>query len=293
VCGAIVVGAVAVRGQAVGAAASLQDVHPVPLALGGVGVVLTLAASAGAWRSALRSAGAHIRFTDAWGCYGLGSLANAVLPARLGEPVRIGLFASRIDDSEPRWLCAGACGAVAAARAIVYSLTCCAAAAVGILPVWTLAAPAGVVLVATVGGAACRRRLGRLRVGGMLTRARGSVLLGWAALAAGARLLAAMFVFSALDVAAPLRSALVGLVALAVAGTLPVAPAGLGLAGAGMALALQQSGIPVATAVAAAVAFHAVETLATLGFGSSGWLALRISSVATARTCSRRRSGSG
>jgi hypothetical protein len=59
-----------------------------------------------------------------------------------------------------------------------------------------------------------------------------------------------------------------------------------------MALALQQSGIPGDTVVAAALAFHAVETVSTLAFGSSDWAVLRFASGAGARTCSRPRSGS-
>jgi hypothetical protein len=289
----LVVLAVAARGTAVDAAATLHDLHPLPLALGGAGMLLTLAASAGTWRAALSAAGAEIRFRDAWRCYGIGSLANAVLPARLGEAVRIGLFATRVEHPDRRWLCAGACLTVATARATVYALTCGAAAAVGVLPVWALAAPAALVGIALVGATACPRRLRRLRVGGMLSPGRGAVLLGWAGLAAGARLLAATGVFAAFDIHAPFRSALIGLAALAAAGALPVAPGGLGVASAGMALALQQSGTPPATALAAAVAFHAVETLATVAFGSSGWLVLRRASAAPARTCSRPRSASG
>ncbi len=96
-----------------------------------------------------------------------------------------------------------------------------------------------------------------------------------------------------------LAAALVGLAALAVGSTIPLAPGGVGLAGVGMALALEQIGIAPPTAVAAAVTFHALETAASLAFGSSGWVALQAASGrsattwAAARTCSRPRSGSG
>jgi len=256
-------------------------------------MLLALAASAGAWRCALRSAGAEIRCADAWGCYGIGSLANTVLPARLGEAVRIGLFARRVDAHDRHWLSAGACGSVATARAFVYALTCSAAAAAGILPAWTLVAPAIGIGLAVLVASLSPRALRRFRVGCMLSPTRGSVLLAWSGLSAVARLLAAVCIFSALDIAAPIRSAVIGLTALAAAAALPIAPGGLGVAGAGMALALQQSGIPGTTAVAAALAFHAVETVATLAFGASGWAVLRLANGAGARTCSRRRSASG
>ena len=79
----------------------------------------------------------------------------------------------------------------------------------------------------------------------------------------------------ALDVANPVGSAFVGLTALAAASVLPIAPGAVGVAGAGMAIALEQSGVAAPTAVAAAVAFHALETLASVAFGTGGWLALR------------------
>jgi hypothetical protein len=57
-----------------------------------------------------------------------------------------------------------------------------------------------------------------------------------------------------------------------------------------MALALEQVGVPPATAVAAAVAFHALETAASLLFGSTGWLALRSAGAPTRPRIDRERS---
>lgn len=265
----------------------LRDLHPGHLALGVVALLATLAASAGAWRCALRSAGAPLRYREAWGCYGLGSLANTVLPARLGEAVRIGSFAGRLERPDRRWLSGGACVAVAGMRAAVYALTCAGAGAAGLLPGWTLAAPlvAAAVLAACV---ALLRTRARGRTAGLglvlgLSPAAGTTLLVWVACAASARLAGAALVLGALDVAKPFAAALVGLGAFAVANTLPLAPGGAGLAGAGMALALERSGVAPATAVAAAVAFHAAETLAGLLFGSSGSIALRSASAPVCR----------
>jgi uncharacterized membrane protein YbhN (UPF0104 family) len=267
------------RHSLIGTPAKLRDLHPLPLTLAGAALLVTLAASAGAWRCALRSAGAELGFREAWGCYGLGSLANAVLPARLGEAVRIGLFAGRLPHADRRWLSGGACLAVAGARAVVYTLTCAGAAAGGLLPVWTLAGP----LVAAVALAAClgvartraRGRTAGLGLAAALSPGAGATLLGWAAVSALTRLAAAVGVLAALDVARPFAAALVGLAALAVGSTVPLAPGGAGVAGVGMALALEQLGVAPSSAVAAAVAFHVLETLASLSFGSTGWVALR------------------
>lgn len=267
------------HGALAAAPARLRDLHPVPLALAAMALLVTLAASAGAWRCALRSAGAELRFREAWGCYGLGSLANAVLPARLGEAVRIGLFASRLTRLDRRWLSGGACLAVAGARGAVYALTCAGAAAVGLLPGWTLAAPlvAVVTLAAFIGVVRTRAR-GRaagLGLAAALSPAAAATLLGWVSVAAASRLAGAVGVLEALDVPRPFAPALVGLAALAVGSTIPLAPGGAGVAGVGMVLALEQLGVAPPSAVAAAVAFHALETLASVVFGSSGWVALR------------------
>jgi uncharacterized membrane protein YbhN (UPF0104 family) len=257
----------------------LRDLHPMPLALGASALIVTLAASAAAWRCALHSAGAELGFRTAWGCYGVGSLANAALPARLGEAVRIGLFAARVDRIDCRWVSGGACLAVAAARAVVYALTCGLAAAAGILPGWVLCAPVLVAGTLALVLASVRRRgrgrLSQLGLAAGLSRPAVAKLLGWATLAAGARLAGAVAVLAALDIASPVRAAFIGLTALAVASAVPLAPGSAGVAGAGMALALGHAGLSPATAVAAAVAFHAVETFASLVFGSAGWMFIR------------------
>jgi hypothetical protein len=258
--GALAVTAVFGRHSLAAAPARLHDLHPVPVALAAAALLVTLAASAGAWRCALRSTGARLCFREAWGCYGLGSLANAVLPARLGEAVRIGLFANRLTGLDRRWLSGGACLAVATARGAVYALTCAAAAAAGLLPGWTLAAP----LVAALALAAflaivrtrAKGRAAGLGLAAGLSPAAWTVLLGWVSVAAVSRLAAAVGVLEALDVARPFAAAIVGLAALAVGSTIPIAPGGAGVAGVGMALALVQLGIAPSTAVAAAMAFQ-------------------------------------
>jgi uncharacterized membrane protein YbhN (UPF0104 family) len=288
---AFLLAAVYARHSVTGSFERLRDLHPLPLALGASALLVTLAASAAAWRCALHSAGAELSFRTAWGCYGLGSLANAALPARLGEAVRIGLFAARLDRADRRWVSGGACLAVAAARALVYALTCGIAAAAGILPGWVLGAPLLVAGTLALALASVRRRgrgrLSQLGLAAGLSQPAGAKLLGWAALAAGARLAGAVAVLAALDIASPVRAAFIGLTALAVASAVPLAPGSAGVAGAGMALALGHAGLSPATAVAAAVAFHGVETFASLVFGSAGWMFIRASGTTTLRQPAR------
>ena len=85
-----------------------------------------------------------------------------------------------------------------------------------------------------------------------------------------------------LSVRSPLSAlapvALVGAVAAAVVAgaalgnALPLAPGGLGVPAAAMAIALGRSGVGTATAVAAAMTFHLLETSGSLVFGAAGCL---------------------
>jgi hypothetical protein len=137
----------------------------------------------------------------------------------------------------------------------------------------------------TVVRSRARGRLAGLGLAAWISPAAGATLLAWVTVAAAGRLAGAVGVLEALDVARPVATAFVGLAALALASTLPLAPGGAGVASVGMALALERSGVAPASAVAAAVTFHAVETLVSVVFGSSGWLALRSAGARTDTAC--------
>jgi Lysylphosphatidylglycerol synthase TM region len=211
--------------------------------------------------------GAGLGLRQAWGCYGAGSLANTVLPARIGDGVRIALFARYLPGAGRGWRSGGACLWVATARGLVFGAVCTGAIAGGLLPGWTIVIPA-LGLAVLAGAAACLK-------GRTSPPPQPRLLLAWAGLSATARVAAGVCVLSALGAPRPVTSALIGLAALGASAAVPLAPGGAGLAGAGMALALGHSGVPPSTAAAAAVTFHALETLAGVAFGATGWLALR------------------
>src|SRR5207247_4032360 len=71
----------------------LDDAQPAWIWAAGLLVVATLAAWAQAWRSVIRSCGGDVGRADAIGCYAIGSAVNTLAPARLGDVVRIALFA--------------------------------------------------------------------------------------------------------------------------------------------------------------------------------------------------------
>src|SRR5262249_47884449 len=102
-------------------AEQLESMRTVPAAGGVCALLASLAASAAAWRAALGPSGATLGLRETWGCYGIGCLANMILPARLGEAVRITAFAARLPSQHRGWASGRACLAVAAARAFVFT----------------------------------------------------------------------------------------------------------------------------------------------------------------------------
>jgi hypothetical protein len=80
----------------------MVDERPLPLAIAAIWTLLVPHGHAAAWRSVLAALRPKLPYLEAWTCYGTGSLANTMLPAKLGEPVRIELFARRLTGSHPR-----------------------------------------------------------------------------------------------------------------------------------------------------------------------------------------------
>ena len=70
----------------------LDEARPVFLWLAGLSFAASLAAAGLAWRVGLRTCGSGLDRGDAVARYCVGSVVNALTPARLGGAVRIGLF---------------------------------------------------------------------------------------------------------------------------------------------------------------------------------------------------------
>jgi uncharacterized membrane protein YbhN (UPF0104 family) len=96
----------------------------------------------------------------------------------------------------------------------------------------------------------------------------------WVAAATAGRLLAATAVAAALGVPSPFLAALLILPAIDLAGVLPLTPGNIGLKSGAIALALQAQGVDATTALSTGIAFHAVETMIGLAFGSASVLYL-------------------
>jgi uncharacterized membrane protein YbhN (UPF0104 family) len=224
--------------QVLDALAALEDAHTgwlwVAAAAFGAGLVL----SGCAWRAAT-----HLPDrVDACARYGVGSLVNSLAPAHAGDAVRLALFAKASPDS--RLLTAGkALAGVGIAR-----LLC-----TGVLLLATLK-PVALLLLFVV------PLLGRVPA--------------WVTAATVARVGAAAAVAAAVGIPSPLLIALLVVPAIDLAGLIPITPGNIGLKSGAIALALQAQGVDVTTALSTGIAFHAVETLVGISFGSASSLYL-------------------
>jgi uncharacterized membrane protein YbhN (UPF0104 family) len=244
----------------------------------------SLAATAGAWRAAFGTAGARLGRVDAFSRYGAGSLVNTFVPARLGDGVRLALFTRTLPCAKWRVLAAGSSVAAVTAAALPARLVLLGAlVALGFIPLWPLIALGGVlagVLVATI---ALRRRVPKIFPAALrdsvitLTRSPGLALrlMGWMTLEAATRVAAAGAVAAALGVGHPLTTALLITAAVDLASAVPVTPGNVGITSGAIALALHSHGASVSTAVAAGVAYHAIQTAVgvTVGVASVARLA--------------------
>ena len=281
----LVVVAVAVTPQLLGsrvgqALDSVGQADPGWLWLGGLGFLASLVGSAGAWWSALRLCGSRLSLADTNARYGVGSLVNTFVPARVGDAVRIALFSRAFDHRDRLWTTGGAFAAVGAARAIVLAVLVVCGAAVGALPLWPLLV-LGVMVGAAVSVAwLSRGRRARTHVAHALDAFRalgrnprsGCSIVAWIALAAIGRLGSAAAISAALGLPAPLTAAIIIVPALELAGLMPLTPGNFGVTSGAIAMALQAHGIGMTEALSIGIAYHAVETGVSLLFGVSGLL---------------------
>jgi uncharacterized membrane protein YbhN (UPF0104 family) len=258
--------------------------EPAGLLVAAFFLLLGTACSGMAWDTAMRGCGKTGSGGDSIARFATGSLVNSLLPARVGAPVRIALFARTLPGEGRLLTAGGAAVAVGAARAIWTAVVVAAAALVGALPAWPAATAALLAVGAAAGAAGAHRLRPRGRVGHLLVafRSLGSSpgrslrLVGWSGAAAGARLAAAVAVTAAVGIDSPVGNAVLVVAAVDVAGTLQVTPGNLGIAGAAIALALGTAGVGATDALAVGVAFSGLETLLSIVAGSAAVLALAL-----------------
>jgi uncharacterized membrane protein YbhN (UPF0104 family) len=240
-----------------------------------------------AWRSALDAGGTRTRRSDAVARYGVGSGLNAVAPAHLGSAIRVALFTRTVAGEGGAWRVGGAAVCVGAVRSVWLAALVAFAAVTEAVPVWPLAL-IGVALGVAAAAAILSRniRLER-RSAHILDAFRGlaraprslAVVAVLTALGMAAKLAAATAVAAALGVDHPLLAALVVVPAVELAAVMPITPGNAGVASAAVAFVLGAHGVAADTALAAGIAFGAVETLSALALGAGGALFLSAPSM--------------
>lgn len=273
------------------ALAALPKAQPLPLWCGGVLFVVSPLCSAGAWRTTLRACGGRIGFGRAAACFGAGSLANSLLPARVGDALRVALYSRALPDETRVWTTGGIFVAMGAARAFVLFGLLVVAAASGALPVWPLVVIAALLAVAVAVTLWARRTQPHSRVSHLFdafrvlgrSRRTACVLVAFAAGSLAARVGAVAATASALGVHSPLAAALVIVPALEVAGLLPLTPGNVGITSGAVAVALHAAGTSLGQALSFGICLHAVEMAAGLSFGATSVLSLAADSSPRAR----------
>ena len=269
-------------GSKVGAAfEGLSAASPGWLWVAGGGFALSLVASALAWRVAGRACGSTFGRSEAVATYACGSLVNSLTPAKLGDAVRVALYARSLDCPQRVWKASGIFAALAVARCLALGVLVAVGVALGAFPVWMILALAG---VASLLGAAAyvtrndtRHRAARLfdALSELERSPRAALtLLFWVSVSTLARVAAAAAITAAFGISHPLLAAILIVPALDLAGLVPLTPGNIGVASGAVAMALQARGIRITEALTAGIALHAVEMIVGLGFGTAGSLYL-------------------
>jgi uncharacterized membrane protein YbhN (UPF0104 family) len=272
---ALCVGAWVASGSFDASLTTLSTADPHRAAWAAAGFAASLLASACAWRISFAAVGAPMRRGQACASYSIGSLVNTFAPSTLGEGMRAVLFGRSLPDRGNRaCTAAGAAGAVAVAKALPHTLLLSAAVLAAGFPAWLLLAPASLPVVAVVAVVFLRRRAGsRLTALGQATATLfrepgfGMRVVGWVTVATAARVAAATAVAASLGIGNPLDAGLLVAAALILAGALPITPGSIGITSGAVSLALAQHGTPMATALAAGVLFHALESAVGVSVG--------------------------
>ena len=271
----------------------LEHARPVWLWAASVGFLGALLCNAWVWRSAIRLCGGRIDRNRAVACYGVGSLVNTALPARVGDAARIALFSRAFGGRRDRyWTSGSVFGAIGAARALVLAVLVVAGAALGALPVWPVLVLGGLVGAAVAVAYIARGHHARRHVAHALDAFRalgrspggGARIVGWVAAATIARIGGTAAIAGALGVSDPVLAALIIVPTLDLTTVIPLTPGNIGIGTGTVAVALQSRGVDLTKALTTGIALQAIETAVSIVVGAGGALYLaRFGSAGTRR----------
>ena len=239
----------------------------------------SLSGSALAWRAALRACGAPCGRVDAVARYGVGSLANAVLPTRIGGVLRIALFSRLVRTEGAVWTTGGAAAAAGLARALWLGGLVALASTTGLLPLWPAAVLLGLGLLGIAVALVATRTRFKVRAAHVLDAFRAlhamprtaGVVIICVGLAVALRVAAASALAAAFGIERPLAAGLLAVAAIEAVAVLPISIGGAGMAGgAECAFALAAHGAAAGVPVSAGLAFAAAETATAVVVGGLG-----------------------
>lgn len=262
------------------AVSGLGAADPAALWVAGLAFAGTSVCGALAWRAALRASGSPLPLVDASARYAVGCGVNAIAPAHVGSALRVALF-GRVTNGGC-WTVGGAAAAVGVTRVVWLGALIAIGSAGGVLPRWPLLVIAAIVGGAVLAAVVSRRVTLPPRLEQLFAAFRSlaasprdlAIVTGWALAGAVGKVAAATAVVGALGIDNPVRAALVLVPAVELAAILPVTPGNVGIASAAVAFALGSQGVDSKTALAAGIAFGAVELLTGMIVGAAGALAL-------------------
>lgn len=244
----------------------------------------SLTGSALAWRAALRACDVACGRVDAVARYGVGSLANAVLPTRIGGLLRIALFSRLVVGEGAAWTTGGAAAVAGIARSLWLAALVALASTSGLLPAWPAVVLVGVGSLGAGAALVASRTRHRARAAHILDAFRALRDRPQAAVAVlvcvGAAIIARVAAASALAVAfgvgRPLAAGMLAVAAIEVVGFLPLSIGGAGMAGGAVAFALAAHGAAAGVPASAGIAFAAAETATALVVGGVGGVVLAL-----------------
>jgi uncharacterized membrane protein YbhN (UPF0104 family) len=256
----------------------LRDASRPWLTLSVLAFLVAFACTVGAWRAALASAGARLGVRQTGARIATGALVNAFAPAKLGDAVKIALCSRAIDAPDRLWTTGGAYAGLAATRSLTLAALVIIASATQALPVWPVFVLVGCAGVVAAVAAASTRVRHHHRLASLLTGAAALardprallVVCGWSAAAQLARVAGTAAVAVAFGLPHPLLAALVILPALDLAGAIPLTPGSIGVGSGAVVVALASRGIGMTQALAVGLAIQGVETIVSIGCGTTG-----------------------
>src|SRR5919201_290483 len=213
----------------------------------------------------------------AFGLLGLAVVVAATGPGFLGRDVDRAL-----GGRDRAWRMGSVFGVLTAIRALVFAVVVVIGVSVGALPLWPV-----LVLVAIACGAAlvavfARRHVARRwHIAHLLDAFReigrdpwqGARVAAWIVAAAAIRLGPAASIAASIGITSPIAAAVIILATLDLAGLIPLS-GNVGITSGAVVVALAAHDVGWAMGVSTGLAFHAIETLAGISFGSASALML-------------------